>query len=78
MAAARVTRRGRVTIPAEVRQALQVAAGDRIEFVQVEPGRFEVMAVTRSVKELKGMFGKPRNTVSIEEMNPASLRHPLR
>jgi hypothetical protein len=27
------------------------------------------VAATRSVRELKGMFGKPARTVSIEEMN---------
>jgi hypothetical protein len=33
--------------------------------------RFEVIAATRSVKELKGMFGKPTKRVSIEDMNKA-------
>lgn len=35
------------------------------------PGRYEFVAVTHSVKELKGMFGKPAKTVSIDEMNKA-------
>jgi predicted nucleic-acid-binding protein len=35
----------------------------------VAPGRLEIFAVTRSVKELKGMFGKAARSVSIEEMN---------
>jgi len=46
-----------------------VDAGDRIEFVEVAPGRYEFIAATRSVRALKGMFGKPRKSVSIEEMN---------
>ena len=50
-------------IPAGVRQALHVEAGDRVEFVEIEAGRFEVVAATRSVKELKGMFGSPPRTV---------------
>jgi len=69
MSTATVTTKGQITIPADVRQALQVEAGDRVEFLEVEPGRFEVVAATRSVKELKGMFGKAGKTVSIEEMN---------
>ena len=36
-----------------------------------EPGRFEFIAITRSVKELKGMFGKPAKAVSIDDMNRA-------
>lgn len=71
MATATLTGKGQITIPVEVRQALRLDAGDRVEFVEVEPGRFEMVPATRSVTELKGMFGKPRRTVSIEEMNAA-------
>jgi antitoxin PrlF len=70
MAAATLTSKGQITIPAEVRHALQVETGDRVEFVQVEPGRFEIVAASRSVTELKGLFGK-RKPVSIEAMNAA-------
>ena len=71
MAAATVTSKGQITVPIEVRQALGLDAGDRVEFVEVEPGRFELVPVTRSVKALKGMFGKARRVISIEEMNAA-------
>jgi len=71
MTTATVTSKGQITIPANVRQALQVQAGDRVEFVEVDPGRFEVVAATRSVKELKGMFGKPAKRASIADMNKA-------
>ena len=69
MSTATLTSKGQVTIPADVRRALNVEAGDRVEFVQVEPGRFEVVAATRSVRELKGRFGKPAKAVTIDEMN---------
>lgn len=71
MSAATVTSKGQITIPAKVRQALRIEAGDRVEFVEVEPGRFELVPATRSVKDLKGMFGKPARTVSVQEMNQA-------
>jgi AbrB family looped-hinge helix DNA binding protein len=66
-----LTTKGQITIPVDVRRALNVEAGDRVEFVQIEPGRFELVATTRSVRELKGRFGKPQRTVTIEEMNAA-------
>lgn len=69
MSTATVTSKGQITIPANVRQALQVEAGDRVEFLEVEPGRFELVAATRSITELKGMFGNAGKKVSIEEMN---------
>lgn len=71
MSSATITSKGQVTIPIDVRQSLRLEAGDRVEFVEVEPGRFEIVPSTRSVKELKGMFGKPSRIVSIEEMNRA-------
>jgi antitoxin PrlF len=71
MTTATITSKGQITIPAEVRNALLVGAGDRVEFVQIEPGQYLFIAANRSVTELKGMFGKPTKTVTIEEMNRA-------
>ena len=49
-----------------------IDSGDRIEFVEVEKGQFAIIAATRSVQELKGLFrGKRRKPVSIDEMNAA-------
>ena len=69
MSTATLTSKGQITIPADVRRSLNVQTGDRVEFVQVEPGRFELVAATRSVRELKGLFDKPERTVTIAEMN---------
>lgn len=71
MPSATLTSKGQITIPVEVRNSLHVEAGDRVEFVQVAPGRYEFVAATRSVTELKGMFGKAAKAVSIEDMNRA-------
>jgi len=74
MTAATLTSKGQITIPVEVREALGVDTGDRVEFVEIAPGRYEFIAATKSVTALKGMFGKPRKSVSIEEMNAAIAR----
>lgn len=71
MTTATLTSKGQITIPIDVRNALKVDAGDRVEFVQIAPGRYEFVAATSEVTELKGMFGKPKKTVSIEDMNAA-------
>jgi antitoxin PrlF len=71
MTTATLTSKGQITIPVEVREALGVDTGDRVEFVEIAPGRYEFIAATKSVTALKGMFGKPRKSVSIEEMNAA-------
>ena len=71
MSTATITSKGQVTIPALVRTALGIGAGDRVEFVQVEPGRFEIVAATRSIIALKGLIRKPAFPVTIEAMNEA-------
>jgi AbrB family looped-hinge helix DNA binding protein len=71
MTTATVTSKGQITIPATVRQSLQVDTGDQVEFVEVQPGEFLFVAATRSVTELKGMFGRPQKVVSIDDMNRA-------
>jgi AbrB family looped-hinge helix DNA binding protein len=51
-----MTSKGQVTIPVQVRNALGLDAGDRIEFVEVKKGQFATVAATCSVRELKGLF----------------------
>jgi antitoxin PrlF len=74
MTTATRTSKGQITIPAEVRAALGVDAGDRVEFVEVAPGRYEFIAATQSVTELKGVFGKRPKSISIQQMNAAIAR----
>jgi antitoxin PrlF len=71
MARATVTSKGQITIPVQVRAAMGLEAGDRIEFVEVEKGKFVIIPATCSVQALKGMVPKPAKPVSIEEMNAA-------
>ncbi len=70
MATAMITSKSQVTIPAEVRKNLHVGPGDRIEFVKVADGHYEIIAATRNVSEIKGMI-KTNRTVSLDDMNKA-------
>jgi antitoxin PrlF len=79
MSEATITSKGQITIPVRVRQALGIDSGDRIEFVEVEKGQFAIVAATRSVQELKGLFrGRHSKPVSIEEMNTAIAKRASR
>lgn len=71
MISATMSSKGQITIPSAVRSALGVATGDRVEFVQVEPGRFELVAATQPVSALKGLVRKPAAPVTIAAMNKA-------
>ena len=71
MSTATLTSKGQITLPIAVRNELQLDTGDRVEFVQIAPGRFELIANTSDVTELKGLFGIPKKTISIKAMNQA-------
>jgi antitoxin PrlF len=75
MASATVTSKGQITIPVQVRKALGLEVGDRIEFVEVDKGKFQIFTATRSIRELEGRYKSKRSRpVSIEEMNAAIAR----
>jgi len=69
MSLAKISSKGQLTLPKEVRDGLAVGAGDRVEFLEVSKNRYEIIAVTRDVTTLKGLFGKTDKVVTIEEMN---------
>jgi len=74
MATAKMTSKGQITIPVEVRTELGLKPGDRITFSKNEQGRYVLYPKNGSVKALKGMFGKFHRTVTIEEMNETIAR----
>ena len=74
MPTATLTSKGQITIPVDVRNELKVDTGDRVEFVQIAPGRYEFIAANHDIQELKGMFGKPAKAVTIQDMNRAISR----
>lgn len=74
MSTSTLSSKGQITLPAEVRRALRLDVGDRVEFVQTAPDRFELVAATGSVRALRGMFGKPVRKVSVQDMNAAIAR----
>jgi antitoxin PrlF len=73
MAAAIVSTKGQVVIPAKVRSEMGVDAGSRIEFVRTVDG-WLIKPATLSVTALKGVLRKPKKPVSVEDMNSAIRR----
>lgn len=71
MTTATITSKGQVTIPVTVRDALKLGAGDRVEFIEVAPGRYELIAATRPVSALKGLVPKAGKAITVEDMNAA-------
>lgn len=69
MTTATMTSNGQITIPVSVRASLGIKAGDRLDFIQVESGRFELIAAGKSVTALKGMIRKPAASITVKTMN---------
>jgi AbrB family looped-hinge helix DNA binding protein len=72
MAEATVTSKGQVTIPATIRKAMGLTAGERVVFTQLDDGTIVFRAKRRSIMELKGILKPPmgsRRPVSIKDMN---------
>jgi len=71
VATAKVTSKGQITIPLNVRTALGLEAGSRVEFVAGADGSYEIVPATRSITDLKGVVQSSRHAVSLEQMDEA-------
>ena len=71
MSTAILTSKGLVTLPKDVRTRLGIGTGDRVEFVEIQAGVFQIFAATHDVCMLKGIVAKPIKPVSIDDMNRA-------
>lgn len=63
-----------MTLPKDVRAALGVGPGDRVDFIRMEDGNFAVLPATHSVKSLKGLIPAPKKAVSMADMDRAIVR----
>ena len=74
MVTATITSKGQITIPKEVRDALGVGTGDRVEFVAEPDGVYKVIAAPRDIKHLKGLVANPPKPVTVDAMKRAVAR----
>jgi AbrB family looped-hinge helix DNA binding protein len=67
-ATAKITSKGQVTIPADVRRDLGVRSGDRIDFVRNASGRYELSVRSGKLADLRGVL-RGAGPVTPEEIN---------
>jgi len=70
MSKAKVTSKGQITIPKDIRDILNLDVGDKVEFI-LQDDRVVLRAATASVKDLKGILPKPKRKVSLDMMEEA-------
>lgn len=75
MPTATVTSKGQITIPAQVRKALGLTPGTRIDFYETEFGEYAFRPKNRSIMEMEGCIPKLDHVLTIEEMDQAILDH---
>jgi len=72
MPSSTISSKGQITIPKEIREALRVDSGDRIQFVVTAAGVVELRPETVDVLDLVGILEPARGrTATVEEMNDA-------
>ena len=69
MPVATVTSKGQVTIPLEVRTALGIEPGTKVEFFDTGCGTWEFVARTGSINDLRGMFAHDGPPITLEQMD---------
>jgi AbrB family looped-hinge helix DNA binding protein len=74
MSEAKMTSKGQITVPKDIRLKLGLKPGDRIRFLLEADGRVRLMPAKRDISELVGILPKPNRVVSIEEMDEAIAR----
>ena len=62
MSALKPTSKGRITIPASIRASIGIVNGTRIEFVEIENGKFIIVPTLVSIQSLKGDVTKTTNS----------------
>jgi looped-hinge helix DNA binding domain, AbrB family len=74
MSTAKVTSKGQITLPLEVRKRLNLEVGDRVEFVELAEGGYALKPAVEDVRSLKGMLRKRARPVSTDDMREAIRR----
>lgn len=72
MATATMTSKGQITVPKDVREALNLEPGSRVMFVRVGPGDYRLLARTGRLSDLAGAAHRPgRRPLTLGEMEDA-------
>ncbi len=71
MPTAKLTSKGQLTVPREVRTLLGLRTGDHVAFVVRDDGTVSVEAEKKSLMRLRGILHPKVKGVTIEDMNEA-------
>ena len=65
----KVTQKGQVTIPAKVREELNINEGDTVHFTQIDKDTMSIsVRKNLSLRSLAGFLQKPDKSITLDEM----------
>ncbi len=75
VAVSRITSKGQVTIPEEIRREYSLQAGEQVEWEVTDHGTVELRKAGGSLEDLARILPRPRRTASVEEMDAGIRAH---
>lgn len=76
MAKAKVTSKGQVTIPKEIREKLHLNPGDKLLFEETKQGEIKISTPKKPIQDLRGILHRPgREAKSVEEINKGVTKY---
>ncbi len=75
IATSRITSKGQVTIPEEIRREYHLQAGEQVEWEVTDRGTVELRKTGGSLEALTQILPRPKRPLSVDEMNRAIGEH---
>jgi antitoxin PrlF len=75
VAVSKITSKGQVTIPEEIRREYHLQAGEQVEWEVTDHGTVELRKAGGSLEDLARILPRPKRAVAVEEMDRAIAAH---
>jgi len=74
MSEARMTSKGQITVPRDVRLKLNLKPGDRVLFIVEDDGTVRMRALNKDISSLIGILPRPKRAATLEAIEEAIQR----
>lgn len=74
MSEAKMTSKGQITVPKEVRLRLNLKPGDRVLFIVEDDGAVRMRVANKDISSLRGILPPPKRKATIEEIEASIAR----
>ena len=75
VAVSKITSKGQVTIPEEIRREYHLQAGEQVEWEVTDRGTVELRKAGGTLEDLARILPRPRRVVTVEQMDAAIGAH---